>query len=229
MGERLARWAEPFRFYGRVIWRALRDTWAHIVRHLLVGVVVGFFTFGAQCATEPKGVPCDVSNLEAGLIGVGIWLGLVLLYNLLLAPVRLFRERTGTSGSKVRLLSDPVTTPGSVKSTVVGTTQEIHVPMRWRFLIAEATDGIMLVCQEWHKEVPEGVMCRVQEPDGSMRTGELHRSPGSDSSVRCVYPDDFPEAQPTSGPCFVHWLQPTNKPGTFQSLHDPIDFTIQLQ
>jgi hypothetical protein len=226
MGERMAKWAEAFTFYCMVIWRALRDTWAHITRHLLVGVVVGFFAFGAQCRAEPKGVPCDVSNFEAGLIGVGIYLGLVLLYNLVMAPVRLFRERATGLRSKVRLVSEPTATPGSV--TRKTSTREITVAMRWRFLIAQAEDGVMLVCQKGNSDVPEGIVCRVQESDGSVRRAELRPRPGNDTSVRCVYPVDFPKAHPSSGPCFVHWLQPTSKPGTLQWLHDPLDFTIQV-
>jgi hypothetical protein len=210
--------------------RAIRDTWTHIIRQLLVGVAVGFLTFIVQCGSEPKGVPCDVSNLQAGLIGGGIWLGFVLIFNLVMAPVRMYLERPEKQRPRVRLVSEKFTSAATtvVRQAAAPMTpaQESTVPALWRFHIAQVPTGIQLACRRGFRDVPEDAICEVEEPDGSIRDGRLHRA--EDTSRRCIYPEDFPDAVPSSGPYFVHWLQPARKPDTVVRLTQPLDFTIEV-
>jgi hypothetical protein len=84
---------EPFVYWGQMEVRALQDTFRHIKAQIGVSLVLFVLASIVKCRSLPKGTACDVSDLEAGLIAVGAWLGVVFLFNLGMAPVRFHREQ----------------------------------------------------------------------------------------------------------------------------------------
>jgi len=84
---------EPFAYYGSVVWRALRDTFRHFAREVVVGVILLVLATWIRCATLPRGQECEIGDFKAGLAAVAIYFGVVFLFHLVMAPVRLHREQ----------------------------------------------------------------------------------------------------------------------------------------
>ena len=58
---------EPFAYYGSVVWRALRDTFRHFAREVVVGVILLVLATWIRCATLPRGQECEIGDFKAGL------------------------------------------------------------------------------------------------------------------------------------------------------------------
>jgi hypothetical protein len=208
----LSRVRAPFAYYGRVLLRALRDTWRHVVAYVLVALVLALLAAARECDLNPPGLACVMSqSLRAALWAFGVYGAAVLAFNLLLAPVRMERETVG-----LRVAGEPL--PVEYLSHVVHR-EPMFAEDNWEFEAYQTAAGIGL---SWRagdpsdfgmgapKQVPGEVVCRITSSAGG-KPHELALKRGwQGRQVECVYPRDFPTAEPTTGSIEAEWLVQRN-------------------
>src|SRR5438876_520834 len=93
MRQLLARLAEPFVYYGAVVWRALRDSGRHFMAQIAAGLVLLVLGTVIKCAIRPPRTPCDMSDFRTGMLAVLLYFSATFAFNLIMGPVRLHREQ----------------------------------------------------------------------------------------------------------------------------------------
>jgi hypothetical protein len=198
----LERLAEPFVYYGTVVWDAVRATWRHIRAHIMAGVIT--YVLGSLLGCRWQEGACQVTEVKAGLVAVAIYLGSVLLFNIAMAPVRIHREGAMALDAlrdvQVRLTSKDLREAATDDHAAGGPD--------WAYLAYQVKDGIELVWRALYREstgqnqIPRDAQCVLRLPGNRNVTArvipQLHE-------IRCVYPGDFPEVTPTTGHLDFIW------------------------
>lgn len=169
----MRRLTDPFEYYWNVLVRALRDTWRHIFAHVLVGFVLFLLGFLFKCASLPSGQECKATDFEAGVVAVAIYAGTILLFNVVMGPVRLHRELT-------KLV------------------ESMRVSAPWYVTATTDHAGVTLVLKaKSHRTKVDRVRCIVHLPghDANMWVdGPLTIGTDDAQALKIRYPDQFTDA-----------------------------------
>ncbi len=189
--------------------------------------------WGLGCRWKTTPGSCSLTQIHTGAGAVLILGGIVLGFNLIVAPFRIHREQAELLASiskppkapSLRLTSPAVATEG------YHTTQSGTLPLDWRFFISQGSGGVALLSRKHLKDLPHSIECWVEDPAGKRHQAELKRDK---DSVRCEYPTDFHSANPATGQHFVHWLAATTelgygaREGSHAHMRDPMPFVMEL-
>jgi len=134
-----------------------------------------------------------VSSLRIALIAIAMYAGVVIAFNVLLAPIRLYRDGKPLLGVRVHL-------------TAVGETPKALRPY-WND-VSESDEGIVLLLVKSSATPFKGgdiLLCQVD--DAGVATFEATAAVDSNAktAARCLFPADF-DCHPHNGKYWMRWL-----------------------
>ncbi len=189
---------ETFVYYRMVAWRALRDTFRHIVRQVFVGVILAALVALIRCATLPRGVSCELNGLKIFLLAVGAYFGAVFVFNLVMAPVRIHREQVPPIPKPrlVKLVAKELRDPAFQETAGHGND--------YSYSAHQVKDGIELTWSVLQRDGDKVPPYLPRDARCTLGTGEVADVWPRYFKITCVYPRDF-GVVPTTGHVDIYW------------------------